>query len=124
MVKVCAEKQGGFLIVVRDEKLKHKFGISSDFSSSDRVNEGKWAVLTNPDTPDQQSHAVAKNSVCCVRKSGNVVTLLTLTDKALVQGLIDMSMSHNKQEQELAERLFESIICYAYQKEFAPSENE
>jgi hypothetical protein len=124
MIYINSGNQGGLLIAVRDVKLERNFGISAGlFGSVVNENEIKWTVLTQLDTPDEKSHVVSKNSVCLVRKSNNVVTLLTLTDKGLTQGLIDMSLSENKEVQELAEYLFEAIIRYAYQKEFVPTEH-
>ena len=129
LVNISSRKHGGFLIVVSERNLKPYPNIStgpwshpSHFSQEDEI---RWIINTQPDTSNERSHAVPKNSVCCVRKSNhNIVTLLTLTDKTLVQGLTDMNSSDAKEEQELARNLFESLIRYAYKKKFSSNTSE
>jgi len=93
---------------------KPKPGLSvGPFGQHVKKDETIWAVFPQPDI-NEKSHVVPKNSVCYVHKSGDVTTLLTLSDKVLVRKLIDMSLSNNNEERKLAEHLFDSLILYAY----------
>ena len=119
LVAIEAGKQNGFLIVACDDKQEHKPGLGAGpFGELVKKDETVWTVFPQPDI-NEKSHVVPKNSVCYVCENGDVTTLLTLEDKVLVRKLIDMSLSNNNEERELAEHLFDTIIRYAYQKEFS-----
>jgi len=118
-VAIESGKQNGFLIVACDDKQEHKPGLGAGpFGELIKKDETVWTVFPQPDI-NEKSCVVPKNSVCYVHEGGDVTVLLTLEDKVLVRKLIDMSLSKNYEERELAEHLFDTLTGYAYQKEFS-----